>query len=104
MRSYETFQNFKPVDNKARPVDEQSMLGGGSGQEHWTILGLSAVLFTISITVFKKTITKSLEVDRFTADGHLRPQAFWPYSTLPVRSACFESTRWVGLIVFQYRR
>jgi hypothetical protein len=64
--------------------------------QHWAVLGLSSVLFIISITVFKKTITKSLEVDRFTADGHLRPQAFWPYSMLPARSACFfESTRWV---------
>ena len=44
------------------------------------LVGLSVILFIISITIFKKTITKSLEVDRFTKDGHLKPQAFWPYS------------------------
>jgi hypothetical protein len=61
--------------------------------EYWAVLGLSTVLFIISITVFKKTITKSLEVDRFTADGRLRSQAFWPYSTLPAKSACFLKVR-----------
>ena len=51
--------------------------------EQWMVLGLSVVLFTVSVLLFKKTITTSLEVDRFTKDGHLKPQAFWPYSMLP---------------------
>jgi hypothetical protein len=47
--------------------------------EQWAVLILSVVLFAVSITLFKKTIKTSLEVDKFTEDGHLRPQAFWPY-------------------------
>jgi hypothetical protein len=50
----------------------------------------------------KMTITKFLEVDRFMADGYLKSQTFLPYSTLPAKSGCFESTRWVGLILFRY--
>jgi hypothetical protein len=47
--------------------------------EQWAVLGLSIVLFAIAAVLFKQTITRSLQVDKFTEDGHLRPQAFWPY-------------------------
>lgn len=50
--------------------------------QQWAVLSLSIVLFAVSVLLFKNTITKSLQVDKFTKDGHLRPQAFWPYSTL----------------------
>jgi hypothetical protein len=42
---------------------------GSSG----AVLGLSVVLFAASMAIFKATVTKSLHVDRFTDDGHLRP-------------------------------
>jgi hypothetical protein len=48
--------------------------------EQWAVLGLAIVLFIVSVVLFKQTVTKSLQVDKFTEDGHLRPQAFWPYS------------------------
>jgi hypothetical protein len=49
--------------------------------EQWAVLSLALVLFAASVVLFKQTITKSLQVDKFTEDGHVRPQAFWPYST-----------------------
>lgn len=40
------------------------------------VLGLLLVLFTASVMLFQTTMRKSLQVDKFTKDGHLKPQAF----------------------------